>query len=54
MESITIYGVGKYKDDVSTINRAEAALLLIELYKALYTDISITSIIMPICITKTE
>ncbi len=52
MESITIYGVGKFRDDISTINRAEAALLLIELYKALYDDASITSIIMPIALAK--
>ena len=35
MESITIYGVGKFRDDTMTINSAEAALLLIELTIAL-------------------
>ena len=35
MESITIYGVGKYRDDIMTINIEEAALLIIELTIAL-------------------
>lgn len=35
MESITIYGVGKYRDDMMTISKAEAALLMTQLYRVL-------------------
>lgn len=53
MESITIYGVGKYRDDIMTISKEEAALLLMELYKALASTETHVKIIMPIVITKT-
>lgn len=52
MESITIYGVGKFRDDIMTINSAEAALLLIELTKALNSDKSHIDISMPIALAK--
>ena len=54
MESITIYGVGKFRDDMMTINSAEAALLLIELTKAVNSDKSHADISMPVIIAKTE
>ena len=52
MESITIYGVGKFRDDIMTINSSEATLLLIELTKALKSNKSHVDISMPAVFAK--
>lgn len=53
MESITIYGVGKYRDDIMTISKEEAALLLIELHKALKDEYNNhANIVIPTIIDK--
>lgn len=55
MESITIYGVGKFRDDTMTINSAEAALLVLELTIALKDEYHThANIAIPTIIDKTK
>jgi len=55
METITLYGVGKYRDDTMTINSAEAALLVLELTIALKDKYkSHANIAIPTIIDKTK
>lgn len=55
MESITIYGVGKFRDDLMTISKEEAVMLLAQLYTALQDkDNNHANIAIPIIIDKTN
>lgn len=55
METITLYGAGKFRDDVMTINAEEAALLLIQLTLALKDNYNIhANVAIPIVLDKTK
>lgn len=55
MKAITIYGVGKFRDDIMTITKAEAAMLLAQLYTALQDkDNDHANIAIPTIIDKTK
>ena len=55
METITLYGVGKYRDDVMTISKEEAYWLVLELTIALKDEYRThANVAIPTIIDKTK